>query len=118
MRNKRASVYVPGMADVGTPRQIGDRIRRIRLERRLSPTVLAAAVGVSERTYRGIETGRSPNVQSVARLAVIADVLGVEVSVLIAPKRTRVARRPQHSTDDSRNHDSAVNDALGEEAAV
>lgn len=66
---------------MSTPRDIGERIRVTRQERRITQEELAAAVGVSRSAVAQWETGRSGQV--TGNLARIAQVLGVGVEFLM-----------------------------------
>ncbi len=66
---------------MSTPREIGERIRTTRQERRITQEELAAAVGVSRSAVAQWETGRSG--QITGNLARIAQVLGVGVEFLM-----------------------------------
>jgi transcriptional regulator with XRE-family HTH domain len=74
--------------------EIGERIRAIRLLRRLTLRDVASAAGVSESFVSQLERGRSS--ASVATLQRLAAALGIEVSDLFAEThqaRPRVLRR-------------------------
>lgn len=66
---------------MSTPREIGERIRTTRQERRITQEELATAVGVSRSAVAQWETGRSG--QITGNLARIAQVLGVGVEFLM-----------------------------------
>jgi len=66
---------------MSTPREIGERIRATRQERRITQEELATAVGVSRSAVAQWETGRSG--QITGNLARIAQVLGVGVEFLM-----------------------------------
>lgn len=66
---------------MSTPREIGERIRTTRQERRITQEDLAGAVGVSRSAVAQWETGRSG--QITGNLARIAQVLGVGVEFLM-----------------------------------
>ena len=74
--------------------ELGERLRAIRLLRRLTLREVAAAAGVSESFVSQLERGRTNG--SVASLQRIATALGIEVSDLFASHtlpRPRVLRR-------------------------
>src|SRR6266404_4825960 len=74
--------------------ELGERLRAIRVLRRLTLKDVADAAGVSESFVSQLERGRSS--ASVATLQRLAAALGIEVSDLFAPEglpRPRVLRR-------------------------
>lgn len=81
---------------MSSPREIGQRIRLTRQERRITQEELASAVGVSRSAVAQWETGRSG--QITGNLARIAQVLGVGVEYLMqgAPGATT----PEPTTGD------------------
>jgi transcriptional regulator with XRE-family HTH domain len=75
-------------------RDVGERLRAIRLLRRLTLREIAEAAGVSESFVSRLERGRSN--ASVATLQRLAAAVGIEISDLFAPERAtgpRVLRR-------------------------
>jgi transcriptional regulator with XRE-family HTH domain len=89
----------------------------MRLERGITPTKVAARLHVSERTYRALELG-STSAQTVRRIAIDADVLGVSFAELTARRVSQDGTRPQHFTGNNRGQESAVIRADEEEAPV
>ncbi len=81
---------------MSNPREIGERIRAIRQERRITQEELANAVGVSRSAVAQWETGRSG--QITGNLARIAQVLGVGVEFLM--QGGGVVSVPEASTGD------------------
>jgi transcriptional regulator with XRE-family HTH domain len=74
--------------------EVGERLRAIRLLRRLTLKEVAEAASVSESFVSQLERGRSS--ASVATLQRLAAAVGIEISDLFAPERTsgpRVLRR-------------------------
>jgi transcriptional regulator with XRE-family HTH domain len=63
-------------------RQVGRNIRRLRLERHLSQEEVAHRVGIVTSYYGEIERGRrNPTIRVLGK---IADVLGVQLAMLVA----------------------------------
>ena len=70
------------MSDIGAT--LGDRIRHLRTERKLSQLDLANRVGVRQSAISAFETGeKSPRLDTLQR---IASALGVSTAVLIVPE--------------------------------
>ncbi len=80
---------------MSSPREIGERIRLTRQERRITQEELAGAVGVSRSAVAQWETGRSGQV--TGNLARIAQVLGVGVEFLMQGAGASI---PEPSTGD------------------
>ncbi len=66
--------------------QLGERLKRLRLSRKLDQRTTAEKAGVSERALRNLETGRGSTVETLLRVLKALDSLhGID---LLAPEAT------------------------------
>ena len=97
-----------GWTDESVLAEIGERLRRERLDRNLTQAELEARSGVSEETIRNIENGHNSSIKTLVRLLRAMGLLGRIDSLVpepglspiqVARMRGKVRQRPTSGDD-------------------
>jgi transcriptional regulator with XRE-family HTH domain len=95
-----------------------DRIRRRRVELRLSQRTVAAAIGTASGVVVGIERGTNHRDLTIAQLARLADTLGLDVVDLFATPAPAADTTKADAAPDAGGDDAAVVGAMVELAGI